>query len=358
MRASVASICIGLALSFSSGALAQGEKAAAPAERKSIDRFNHDANYYSTGLILKCLQFTAPYPGYYQLTSLGIDGRAFTGRIVPDWAVQASESAKLDAPILDQIRGMLAHLYLPSEANEIEPQPGKLHGVFVFDDGNAYRRLTFDSEIPPALDAILKIIQKELTEAATAQAKEFTAHQNLLRETYGDWRNRDGVTIPNNNRMHGCKDGVALLLGLLGQRKPSSTAQPAAVSVYHVLVFYPGGGVTGGGSGGTTWSDDPVSRQGVTWTMPNPEGSYDKKYQHELNIEHNAIDETIKIRGETYYLTRGNLFVIRMSEEWTPAVIQLNDRFDQVASEQIVLDRFKSIMTNDTSIQRLELFRQ
>ncbi|SRR6266508_67346 len=361
MKVIFASICFALVLCIGPIALGQGEKANPSPERQPIDWFYEAANYHSKTLLLKILQFTAPYPGHYNVTSLDGNGHAFTGRIVAaNWfgAVKASENATLDAAQLNQVTQMLAQLHLPSAETRLEPQPGQLHTAFVFYDGIAYQRLNFNGEIPTQIDAILKIIQQELSAAEKLSEEQVIAHHRLMEETYGDWKNRNGLALPVNIRMRGFEGNRGLLLGLLGQRKTIPTPQPTAVSIYHALVFYPGGAVTGGGSG-TNWSDDPVSIQGVTWTLPNKAGSFSEgTSQRELEIKHNAIDETVTIRGETYYLSRGNMFIIRMSRDWTPDITQLNDRLDQDASEQSVLVRFKSIMRNDASIQRLELYRQ
>ena len=46
---------------------------------------------------------------------------------------------------------------------------------------------------------------------------------------------------------------------------------------------------------------------------------------------------------------------IRINDQWKPKVTQLQDRAEQPWNEQQVLDRFKSLMKKDESIQRLTL---
>jgi len=115
--------------------LGQEQRTNISTERKSIDWFYADANSQPKTLLLKLLQFTAPYPGYYQQTSLDTNGNALTARVVPDWAVQGSVNAKLDGALLGQIRQMLAQLNLPSTLAGLEPQQGQLHSAIVFYDG-------------------------------------------------------------------------------------------------------------------------------------------------------------------------------------------------------------------------------
>lgn len=185
MKVRVASISFLVAVLFLPViSLGQEQRTNIPAEGKPIDWFYEDANYHSKTLLLKLLQFTAPYPGYYQETSLDTNGNAFTARIVPNWAVQASVNAKLNGAILAQIRQMLAPLNVPSTLAVLEPQHGQLHSAFIFYDGHDFLRLNYNGPIPAQIDAILAILHKEFMAAARARPEEFAAHQKLMRETY------------------------------------------------------------------------------------------------------------------------------------------------------------------------------
>ena len=335
--------------------LGQKHRSDIPPERKPIDWFYDDANFHSNTLLLKVLQFTAPYPGYYQATSLDKDGNAFSGRIVPDWAVQGSQNAKFDAALLSQVRQMMAQLDIPSTPAVIEPQPGQVHTAIIFYEGGNLSRLSYNGPIPEQLNAILEIIREELLAAAKNRLEEFAAHQRLMEETYGDWQNRNGITLVRVSRMHGCKGNRALIVTMTGQRKSTGTAEPSQVSVYHALVFYPGGAVTGSGSGGRS-SDDPVSSEVVIWTLPNAMGlSSENTSERKLEILYDAIEATVTVDGKTFELSRGNMFIIRIDDNWVPTASQLNEKLDEPATPQSALDKFKSIFTNDGSIQQLEL---
>ncbi|HEU4508145.1 MAG TPA: hypothetical protein VFR78_07910, partial [Pyrinomonadaceae bacterium] len=65
MKVRVASIFF-VVLFVAAIASGQEQRKDPPAERKSIDWFYADANQRPKTLLLKFLQFTAPYPGYYQ----------------------------------------------------------------------------------------------------------------------------------------------------------------------------------------------------------------------------------------------------------------------------------------------------
>lgn len=157
-------------------------------------------------------------------------------------------------------------------------------------------------------------------------------------------------------QMHGFKGNRVLVVLTAGQRKTVATSSPVAVSVYHALVFYPGAAVTGAGSGGR-WSDDPVQSYVVIWTLPNANGSFSENTsERKLEILHNAIEATVTIADKTYQLTGGNMFVVRIAADWLPAVTQLKEVFEDQATPQATLNRFKAVFKDDASIQKLELY--
>jgi hypothetical protein len=335
--------------------MGQEQKAPDHRNRNSIEWFNADADHHSDKLLLKALQFDAPYPGFYQTLSLDYNGHAFTARIVPDWATQGSGRALLDGALFDQIKQMLAVLSLTSDASLPEPEPGQLHTALVFYDGKAYERHNFNGVLPERVQVILDLIRTELERQAKLQYEEFLTHHKLMEETYGAWQNMSGVAVVTGSRMHGLRDVRGLLLTLTGHRKPILPSDSDEVSIYHILIFYPEGVLTGAGSGGT-WSDDPVSSQVVIWNATKAVSGGDAEMdKRTLEIKHQAIDKTVSVGGKTYELADGNLFVIHLSENWTPITSQLGTHFDERTGDQIVLERFKSVLKEDKSIQRLEL---
>ena len=324
-------------------------------ERKSIDWFYADANSQPKTLLLKVLQFTAPYPGYYQQTSLDTNGNALTARVVPDWAVQNSANAKLDDALLAQVRQMLAELNAAATPAGVEPQQGQLHSAVVFFNGHDFLRLNYNGPIPAQLEAILAILNKEFTAATQSKLDEVAAHQKSMRETYGDWQNGAGVTTNASVQMNSCKGNRALVVLTAGQRKTVATASPTGISVYHALILYPDAAVTGSGSGGR-WGDDPVQSYVVTWTLPNANGSFSENTsQRKFEILNNAIDATVTIGGKTYQLVGGNMFVVRIGSDWLPTVTQLSDVFEEQATPQATLNRFKANLKDDAAVQKLEL---
>ena len=74
-----------------------------------------------------------------------------------------------------------------------------------------------------------------------------------------------------------------------------------------------------------------------------------------LEIKYQAIDGTVSVGGKVYQLGYGNIFIIHMSETWTPIVTQIEIQSNEQGTDQSVLDRLKSILRDDEAIQRLEL---
>jgi hypothetical protein len=164
------------------------------------------------------------------------------------------------------------------------------------------------------------------------------------------------MTVAAGGQMHGCKGNGALVVIMAGQRKPTPSTPPLPVSVYHALVFFPSGGVTGAGGGGRS-SDDPVSSYVVIWTLPNANGSFSENTsEQKLEILHNAIEATVSVAGKTYQLSGGNMFIIHIGNNWVPTVTQLNEKSEEQTTPPAVLNRFKSILRSDPAIQKLELY--
>jgi len=55
-------------------------------------------------------------------------------------------------------------------------------------------------------------------------------------------------------------------------------------------------------------------------------------------------------------LDQGNMFIIRIEENWIPVVTQLHATVEEDIREQVVLDRFKSMLKTDPLIQQLQLW--
>jgi len=337
-------------------ALGQEQRNDASPDPRKLEWFYADANYRPKTLLLKLLQFTAPFPGHYQNTLIETTGNASTMLIIPNWADRGIRDAKLNDALLAQIKQLLAELKFSSAPPGPEPLKGHLHSVLIFHDGHDFVHVNFNGPVPPQIAAILAILHKEFKATAQARDEEIAAYQKRIRETYGDWENRPGITLNRGGQMHLCKGKRALVIWWAGERKAAGTSSPVISSLYHALIFNPEGAVAGTGNGGRR-GFDPVQSYVALWTLPSPSGSYEENTsQRKLEILHNAIDATVTIAGKTYQLTAGNMFVIHMGADWQPTVTQLNEVFAERSTPHATLDRFKAILKDDAAVQKLELY--
>ncbi|MDT5124122.1 MAG: hypothetical protein QOC96_3604 [Acidobacteriota bacterium] len=334
---------------------AQEQKTEIIPRSNPIEWFNEAAGYHPDTLLFKALQYTAPYPGYYQELTVGKNGHAFTGRVVPNWAVQASSTATLGDFQLDEVKRMLMVFANSPQRSATKPKDGELYTAFVLFDGKTYSRYDFIGALPAEAQAILDLVYSEIVRQGKLRQEQWQGRHDLMKKLYGDWQHIPGVIVVTTNRTHGFKDLKGLLITITGQRRISEE-KLADVSVYHAIVFYPEGDVTCSGGGGKHWSDEPFSSAGVTWTLrKNLSTSNPQTEEKRLEIEYDVIKNTINIGSEVFPLTQGNMFIIRMSEKWSPIVTQINAHLNEQVGDQKVLDYYKSILSSDETIQKIEL---
>src|ERR1051325_2057021 len=88
----------------------------------SLRQFEDDANRHDDALLFKSLTYTAPYAGLYFELVLERDGNAFMARVVPNWAVQASQRGKLSAEQVEEVKRMLSDSHFQSHPTPAEPK--------------------------------------------------------------------------------------------------------------------------------------------------------------------------------------------------------------------------------------------
>src|SRR5918911_1110527 len=176
---------------------------------------------------------------------------------------------------------------------------------------------------------------------------------NCVAFSQDEWQFKPGVIMASGDQMHVLKNVDGQLLTVNGYRRISK-AKLADVSVYHALVFYPKSTIIGGG--GSISNDGPLSTETITWKLQkNTPNDYKNTEEKSLEIKYHALDRTVSIGSETFSISNGNLFVIRLNGSWIPTITQIPAHFDERAEEQGVLDFFKSVLREDDSIQKLEL---
>ncbi len=169
-----------------------------------------------------------------------------------------------------------------------------------------------------------------------------------------DWQYQPGILLVSGDGGHVFKDAPGRILSVNGWRRVSR-AKLEDVSIYHALIFHPK--VRFIGSGGGFSNKGPVSSETITWNVQlNPPDDYQHGEKHGLEIQYNSLTDDITVAGNTYNLSNGNLFIIRLDDKWAPIVSQLQATFNKRAEPERVLTFFKSVLRNDETIQSLELY--
>jgi hypothetical protein len=161
------------------------------------------------------------------------------------------------------------------------------------------------------------------------------------------WLRLSGAVIPNGSRTESYTDKPIRILSAEGQRWLTGDRLEDA-SVYHALVILPSVPVSNSRS--SSGNDGYSQRLVEKWLMPGNE-------EKGIEINYDAMRQTITVDARTYSLRNGNLFVIRFDENWKPNVRQLsqiiNERSNDVEESKILIDAFKSALPEDEMIQQL-----
>jgi hypothetical protein len=168
-----------------------------------------------------------------------------------------------------------------------------------------------------------------------------------------NWQFRPGALMASDSQMSIFKDAPGQLLSVNGFRRISA-AKLEEVSIYHAIIFHPT--VPMSGSGGSTSNDGPLSIEKVTWRIQkNPPHDYKDTTQKMLEIRYDALERVVIVGSQRFLLSEGNMFIIRLNEDWLPEVEQVAATFDKRADDEEVLKFFKHVLREDERIQKLEL---
>jgi hypothetical protein len=169
-----------------------------------------------------------------------------------------------------------------------------------------------------------------------------------------EWQFKPGVIMASGDQGSAFKDVSGKLLTVNGYRRVSP-AKLDEVSVYHAIIFYPEAPIIGGGGGFS--NSGPLSTEEITWKLQkNPPDDYKDTEEKKLEIKYHALDRIVSIGSETFSLSEGNLFIVRLDESWLPAAVQIKAHFSERAEKEKVLEFFKSVLRNDEAIQKLEFY--
>ena len=302
-------------------------------------------------LLLRMLQFNAPYSGFFQELRVYWDGRALTFRNVPNWAKQNSQGASLKESELAAVRRSLSAADLSGYSASSMPEPAGLHTVLIFFDGHAYQRRNFNGPLPATIQAPIDVVQKALN-AAASDFEKYTKANDAAREAARVLREGSGWNIPKELQLTPLKDIRGLLLTVSGLRHNAKT------SVYHVLLFYPEGTLSYQPIDPANWPGNPRTEVRLTFEHPNEaSGIGITTVTHEVVIEYQVIENTLNLGNNSFPLASGNLFVIQLDKNWVPMVRALQAYVEGPSAVPMILGEFKAQLRADRLIQTLGLGR-
>jgi hypothetical protein len=301
-------------------------------------------------LLLRTLQFEAPYRGYFQELRLYRDGMVRTFQDGPKSSLQNSHNARLGQNALAAVQRKLEGFDLSDYSASSGPERAGLHTVLIYFDGRAYQRRNINGPLPPRIQAAIDSVQAAFKVEDPDAFQKLVKAQDAAREAERKLR-AGGWNVPKQLQLSPLKDVRGLLLTVGGVRGDATT------SIYHVLVFYPEGKLSHEPIDPENWGPAyPHAQVTLRFEHPNgPSGIGIKTVTHELVIDYRLIENTLNVGTQSFPLPEGNLFVIQLADKnWTPLVRAVHAHRDGPSAPQAVLEEFKAQL-RDGAIQSLRL---
>ena len=301
-------------------------------------------------LLLRTLQFEAPYRGYFQELRLYRDGMVRTFRNGPNSALQNSHNASLGQAALAAARRKLEGFDLSGYSASSGPESAGLHTVLIYFDGRAYQRRNINGPLPPGIQAAIDSVQAAFKVEDPDAFQKLVKAQDAAKEAERKLR-AGGWNVPKQFQLSPLKDVPGLLLTVVGVRGDRTT------SIYHALVFYPEGKLSHEPMDPAKWGPaSPHAQVTLKFEHPNgPSGIGIKTVTHDLVIDYRLIENTLNVGTHSFPLREGNLFVIQLADKsWTPLVRPVRAHIDGPSAPQAVLEEFKAQL-HDEAIQKLRL---
>jgi hypothetical protein len=165
------------------------------------------------------------------------------------------------------------------------------------------------------------------------------------------WIYMSGAVIPNSTTTHSYTDHGNLLVRIGGERWVSWYVKEAATA-YHALVIPPQVELREDGS--VSRSDGISKTLTLKWLLTREQGGdHQGAEAKSLAIGYHAMTQRISIGSETYRLAKGNIFVVRLDDEWRPHVTQVEAVLDKAAQSEEVIEFFKRVLPDDEAVKKL-----
>jgi hypothetical protein len=163
------------------------------------------------------------------------------------------------------------------------------------------------------------------------------------------WIYMSGAVSPHSSSTHRSTNHHNLLLSVGGDRWVSINTQEKATA-YHALVIPPPVELRDDGS--TSSSNGIYDTETLKWLcLRDTSDSNQAAEAKSLTIAYHAITQGVTIGSDTYRLAKGNLFVVRLDEEWRPHVTQIKAILDKAEFDEVI-GLFKRVLPDDEVIKK------
>lgn len=164
------------------------------------------------------------------------------------------------------------------------------------------------------------------------------------------WIYMSGAVIPKGSSTHSYAEHHNLLLSVDGERWVSSDRREKATA-YHALVILPEGELREDSN--TSTSDGVTHTDTLKWLRLRAQGDSYQAEAKSLTIVYHALTQKISVGSDTYRLSKGNIFVVRLDEEWRPTVTQFEATLDKADESDEVVEFFKRALPEDEAVKKL-----
>ena len=165
------------------------------------------------------------------------------------------------------------------------------------------------------------------------------------------WIYLSSAVTPNSTGTTSFANEGKVLLSVGGERWASWYSQEQATA-FHALVIPPWGAFRkdGGSSGG----DDFTHKVTLEWLRTRDRvGAHEGAEAGSFTIVYHALTQSVSVGTDTYRLAKGNIFVVRLDDEWQPHVTQVEAVLDKPAELVDVVEFFKHVLPDDEEVKKL-----
>lgn len=163
------------------------------------------------------------------------------------------------------------------------------------------------------------------------------------------WIYMSGAVIPNSSSGLSSTEHHNRLLSVGGERWVSGN-RLAEATAYHALVIPPQVELREDGS--VSKSDGVSHTETLKWLCPMGLANQADEAMS-LTLTYHAFTQRVTIGSDTYSLAKGNLFVVRLDNEWQPHVTQLGTILNRAVEIHEVSQFFKRALPDDEVVKKL-----